>query len=514
MSEHEVANETPRRAGLSAHEDARALLRLVQCPQCSRPFRSPVTLPCGNSLCRECLPQPHTRENITYPATAIRRQAFLCPYPECAEEHATADCSVDVTLTKVMESIGEVVAQHRPVTEDKPIVLEEVRRWDEAIAGQDMPEKPRSATLHGGRLIATFTLAEKEQLDYNADVAYHSVSTDGDDYRSFDEDVLQRLRDKTHKELECHVCYHLMLDPVTTFCGHTFCRKCLARVLDHSLYCPVCRRGLSIPPSLQTQPSNKRLGELLVSICPELVAARAEAVELEERGAVGELDVPLFVCTLGFPSMPTFLHIFEPRYRLMIRRALENTGQFGILMYNRHGAPQGDLGVTQFMQYGTLLQILSVQMMPDGRSLIEACGVSRFKVKAHGQLDGYTVGTIERVEDVSLAEEERLEAEETSLPPAADNDAVGLLNRLPTRQLLILGVEFVSKMQANSAPWLHQRILDAYGGPPNDPALFPYWFASILPISDDEKYKLLETTSVRERLKITAKWIRRRGTAV
>ncbi|KAK4956892.1 hypothetical protein LTR66_013338 [Elasticomyces elasticus] len=48
-----------------------------------------------------------------------------------------------------------------------------------------------------------------------------------------------------------------------------------------------------------------------------------------------------------------------------------------------------------------------------------------------------------------------------------------------------------------------------YGGPPEDAALFPYWFASILPIADDEKYVLLRTTSVRERLKITAQWIRR-----
>src|SRR6201992_4418006 len=54
-------------AALAAHEDARALVRLVQCRYCSAPYRTPVTLPCGHSLCRGCLPKSHTRANITYP---------------------------------------------------------------------------------------------------------------------------------------------------------------------------------------------------------------------------------------------------------------------------------------------------------------------------------------------------------------------------------------------------------------------------------------------------------------
>jgi len=79
---------------------------------------------------------------------------------------------------------------------------------------------------------------------------------------------------------------------------------------------------------------------------------------------------------------------------------------------------------------------------------------------------------------------------------------------MTTRQLLMSGLEFIVRMQARSAPWLHDRILQAYGGPPDDPALFPYWFASILPINDEAKYDLLKTRSVRQRLKITAKWIK------
>ena len=241
----------------------------------------------------------------------------------------------------------------------------------------------------------------------------------------------------------------------------------------------------------------------------------------------GELDTPLFVCTLAFPSMPTFLHIFEPRYRLMIRRAVEGNGQFGMLPYNRYRQPQGSLGQTDFLEYGTMLRILNAQTFPDGRSLIETVGIGRFRVLAHGSVDGYTVGRVEKVEDVSMAEEERLEAEEITAalaaapvasPPArrrrmstsqAQNQSENALERMSTHQLLAKGIEFIARMQAHSAPWLHQRILDAYGHPPMDAALFPYWFASVLPIAEDEKYLLLKTTSVRERLKIVVGWVHR-----
>ncbi|KAI9659926.1 MAG: hypothetical protein M1821_001278 [Bathelium mastoideum] len=495
--------------GLAAHQDARALVRLLQCSQCSHPLRAPVTLPCGNSLCRECLPQAHIRENISYPNVPDRHYGFRCPFPGCGEEHPLADCNVDVTLYKVLENVATEVTRSREASENTPTLLEEVIQWGDIPEDEKITAQAHARTLNGGRLVATFTFAELGELGYMSEITYRSLSPVGNAYEDLDKAFLERLRESTHKEVECQVCYALLLDPVTTSCGHTFCRKCLMRVLDHADQCPMCRRQLLIPASLGRQPSNKTLSTLLWRLCPEIIHTRTEALRLEELGPPGGLDTPLFVVTLGFPSMPTFLHVFEPRYRLMIRRAAEGNGTFGIVMYNRMAMPQGDLGVTQFMQYGTLLRIMSVQMLSDGRSLIETRGVSRFKVLQHGQRDGYTVAQVERVEDVSLTEEERLEAEETAAPLSPDADAATQVDHLSTQQLLFIGIEFILKMQRNSAPWLHQRILDAYGGPPDDPASFPYWFASILPIHDEEKYTLLLTTSVRERLKITAAWIRR-----
>ena len=42
-------------------------------------------------------------------------------------------------------------------------------------------------------------------------------------------------------------------------------------------------------------------------------------------------QIPVFVCTLSFPNISCPLHVFEPRYRLMIRRCMEGgTREFGM----------------------------------------------------------------------------------------------------------------------------------------------------------------------------------------
>ncbi|RDL35382.1 uncharacterized protein BP5553_07313 [Venustampulla echinocandica] len=527
--------ETPLSNGaLDASRDARQIVRLAQCPQCSYPLREPVTLPCGNSLCKKCIPKLHLRPNITYPATENRLQGFICPFMGCEKEHADGDCAVDVVVNKIVEIVrNEIdVYNEKPGVSEVLVHVEERNKWSTAGISSLQDEEVRSRVLKGGRLCSTYAMAEMGELAYDSEAIYTAVSPAGENTGTFDAALLEDLTDATRPELDCQVCYGLFFDPLTTACGHTFCRKCVHRVLDHSNLCPICRRVLSIPPSISAQqaPSNTLLIKLLIGLCPEALAARAETAMAEESSGTAELDTPLFICTLSFPSMPTFLHIFEPRYRLMIRRAIESGGRkFGMLLHNPDREEQSNSGHAPSYQYGTLLHIVNMHLLPDGRSLIETVGVSRFRVVKHGLLDGYTVGKIERIDDISIAAEEALEAAETgnlanrrnapsqghfgahSHHSSTRNEPqpppVMELDTMSTQDLMGVGTAFVKRMREQSAPWLHNRVYAAYGDCPDDPALFPWWFASVLPTAEAEKYKLLATTSVRGRLKMCAGWI-------
>ncbi|XP_019470682.1 LON peptidase N-terminal domain and RING finger protein 1-like [Meleagris gallopavo] len=45
-------------------------------------------------------------------------------------------------------------------------------------------------------------------------------------------------------DFECSLCMRLFFEPVTTPCGHTFCKGCLERCLDHAPQCPLCKESL------------------------------------------------------------------------------------------------------------------------------------------------------------------------------------------------------------------------------------------------------------------------------
>jgi len=205
----------------------------------------------------------------------------------------------------------------------------------------------------------------------------------------------------------------------------------------------------------------------------------------------------------------------------MIRRVMRNREhKFGMVAYNRARRRQGGLGRTQFMQYGTLMLVDRYEPLPDGRSLVIATGVSRFKVTKADMLDGYHVGQIERFDDVPIMLEESNEAAETAmfaetLPPSSQEHQQHQeptqqpLESMSTQQLFDMALDFVRAQHRVGAPWLHPRALMAYGNEPTDPSRFPWWFASIFRVSDEEKYGLLCATSVRERLKISARWIKK-----
>ncbi|XP_033173029.1 E3 ubiquitin-protein ligase RNF125 [Drosophila mauritiana] len=52
--------------------------------------------------------------------------------------------------------------------------------------------------------------------------------------------VVRLLSDSNNGYYLCPICKSLLDQPVTTTCGHIFCKECLTTALDQLHYCPLC----------------------------------------------------------------------------------------------------------------------------------------------------------------------------------------------------------------------------------------------------------------------------------
>ena len=104
--------------------------------------------------------------------------------------------------------------------------------------------------------------------------------------------------------------------------------------------------------------------------------------------------IPLFPLAgaILFPRAQLPLHIFEPRYRDMVRDALAGTGRIGMIQPNGEGDPP------PLFQTGCIGEIVGAEELDDGRYNIVLQGSARFRLIAERDL-----GTAYRQADVDLA---------------------------------------------------------------------------------------------------------------
>ena len=190
---------------------------------------------------------------------------------------------------------------------------------------------------------------------------------------------------------ECTVCTDLFLDPVTAPCGHSFCRRCLARSLDHRPECPLCRAQVFGVFAHDAKVS-VTIQEIIERQVPENVrVARAARAEVSTLGPEGTAPMSMFVMLPVLPQKGARmkLMIYEPRYRLMIRRAMETSRRFGMM------APESDCA--------TEVELARVDPLPDGRFniTIRPTGRRVRVVSRHFDESGYEIGHVRDVTDVT-----------------------------------------------------------------------------------------------------------------
>ncbi|CAF1064025.1 unnamed protein product [Rotaria sordida] len=217
------------------------------------------------------------------------------------------------------------------------------------------------------------------------------------------------------RDFECSICVNLLWFPVTTPCGHVFCRECLIRSIDNTqVQCPMCKSSLEefFPMLIQSHVNKTEIiSQIIESYFPNEFNERQQLYEQENiQGAsiprllinnieLSIFEIPIFVCVLALPYCTCPLHVFEPRYRLMMRRTIETQSRtFGMCKYIQE--------TDAFTDYGTLLFIRGLVYTRDGRSIVDTIGQRRFHVIGRGIRDGYNTAHIQLIQDHSITHDE------------------------------------------------------------------------------------------------------------
>ncbi|XP_051945434.1 E3 ubiquitin/ISG15 ligase TRIM25-like [Xyrauchen texanus] len=93
----------------------------------------------------------------------------------------------------------------------------------------------------------------------------------------------------------CPICLHLLKDPVTTTCGHSYCMNCIEEFWDRDgqkgVYsCPQCRQTFSPRPALSRS-------TVLAEVVERMKRTEPEAVKASSLGGAVSGDVECDVCT-------------------------------------------------------------------------------------------------------------------------------------------------------------------------------------------------------------------------
>ena len=178
------------------------------------------------------------------------------------------------------------------------------------------------------------------------------------------------------------------------------------------------------------------------------------------------------LATVLFPGAILPLHIFEERYKEMMRYAVENGGIFG-LSY-RGDAAIGRETPPEIASVGCIAQINAVVPLEDGRMNVISTGLLRYRVVGLQRSTPFVIARVEPLTD--------------DLEPGADLTRIFDDMAATCRQFL----EAAQALDEASAP-INQDL-------PEDAEAFSLLVCSALPIDNEAKQALLETTSTRVRL--------------
>ncbi|XP_023924977.2 uncharacterized protein LOC112036407 [Quercus suber] len=277
-------------------------------------------------------------------------------------------------------------------------------------------------------------------------------------------------------DFDCTLCLKLLYEPVTTPCGHSFCRSCLFQSMDRGNKCPLCRTVLFISP--RTCAVSVTLNNIIQKNFPEEYAERIS--EHESLTNLGVDLIPLFVMDVVIPCQKFPLNIFEPRYRLMVRRIMEGNHRMGMVIT--------DSTTGSIADFGCEVEITECDPLSDGRFYLEIESRRRFRIIRSWDQDGYRVAEVDWVNDIPPeGTRERAELQETT------NNAAEYAQSWIRR----------AREAARQDPRRLEKLLnvEAMKPTPQDPERFSFWLATLSNRRPNERLELLRIRDTRERIK-------------
>lgn len=187
----------------------------------------------------------------------------------------------------------------------------------------------------------------------------------------------------------------------------------------------------------------------------------------------GIRHLPLFPLPLVLlPNELLPLHIFEPRYRQMLRDVALDKNMFGV---NFCGAKEDFIEKPVVGSVGCVAEVRESQMMPDGRSNILTAGVVRYRLIEYIEAgEPYLLGSVEFFEDETENKE--------IVKPLADK-VFSLFQRIAAAAHKLSG-------ERGAFPNVQ----------PTDPESLSFLVTAAFNFEPELKYQLLETRSTSDRL--------------
>ncbi|CAG9855662.1 unnamed protein product [Phyllotreta striolata] len=469
---------------------------LFTCPLCRNILITPITVDCGHTFCKDCL-------------SSMDSEDFYRKCTVCCTELNLQKYNINVLVQHLLEKWRERNKSNIdtdmsvPNTEDI-LGIEPRYHLRSGYAGLQIKNENRIANYIHEPMDKLSRYKKDKRKQKTTNICNNSfqkfwIDDDTDNYQQFQETLdnvfkeVDDIKEDALKsswdciaatDLECILCSRCLLDPVTTGCGHTFCRGCLTRVLDHRLSCPLCMAPLNITD--YSRGATEILQEAIRFLVPRDYNERMSISIKESLILERSSDIPVFICTNAFPGVACPLYVYEPRYRLLTRRCLQSpTKRFAMA-----GKDSGD----KFVQYGTVLEVKDAVNLEDGRFILTTVGVRRFKVISRSEKDGYDTAKIHYIKDTDVPADKLQDL--IQLNDRVYNKASKWIKSLKPKVLAEVE-RLIGKMPKVEKDWM---IL------PDGPS-WAWWLMPILPLSSQLQVGFLSTTSLEKRLRAIDKML-------